>query len=204
MPKGVYVNEDLPDEWLDRRKLLKPIYNAAKHQDNLKDKTFFVRDKLIINGKSYSVGLEHNLVELEGVIDVAQTCQKSDGSKTVFQGVHSVFSNLHPCEFVVDKVVYNSVEQAIQAGKAITFGDTRALSKVMCAKNPYKIKKLGSKIRNYDKTKWLAEMENIAYVAIKAKFSQNITPKELVTEYRFCQNCRSHKRQFVGNWSFTS
>ena len=30
LPKGIFVNEDLPEEWVNRRKVLKPIYNVAK------------------------------------------------------------------------------------------------------------------------------------------------------------------------------
>ena len=30
LPRGIYVNENLPDEWEDRRKVLKPLFNAAK------------------------------------------------------------------------------------------------------------------------------------------------------------------------------
>ena len=180
LPKGVFVNEDLPDEWLDRRKILKPIYNTAKHQDSLKAKTFFSKDKLIINGKAYTVGPESNLCELEGVIDVAKTCQRSDDSKTVFQGIHSVFSNLHPCEFVLDKTKYNCVEQAIQSTKAETFGDQTTYERVMNNSNPYKIKKLGSRVRNYDRDKWLSIMEHVVHRAVKAKFVQNPTLKNLL------------------------
>ena len=30
LPNGIFVNEDLPEEWVDRRKVLHPIYNSAK------------------------------------------------------------------------------------------------------------------------------------------------------------------------------
>ena len=30
LPKDIYVNEDLPEEWVDRRRILKPIFSAAK------------------------------------------------------------------------------------------------------------------------------------------------------------------------------
>ena len=30
LPKGIFVNEDFPEEWIDRRRILKPIFAAAK------------------------------------------------------------------------------------------------------------------------------------------------------------------------------
>ena len=180
LPKGVYVNEDLPEEWLDRRKILKPIYNTAKRDDSLKSITFFSKDKLIIKGKAYNAGPDSNLAEIGSVLDVTNTCQKSDSMKTIFQGIHSVFSNLHPAKFMVDKVNYNSVEQAIQATKAKIFDDTVTQRKVMAATNPYRIKKLGSKVRNYNKEQWSAVSKEIAFKSIKAKFEQNPVFKELL------------------------
>ena len=50
LPRGVYVNEDFPEEWVDRRKILKPIYNTAKRNEGLRSKTYFSRDKLVIDG----------------------------------------------------------------------------------------------------------------------------------------------------------
>ena len=180
LPKGVYVLEDLPDVWLDSRKILKPIFNSARRMDSLKEKTFLTRDKLVIDGKAYTAGPDSNLGDLSGIVDVQGTCQTSDESKTIFQGVHSVFSNLHPASFVVDKIQYNCVEQAIQAGKASEFNDTYTHAKVMSASNPYRIKKLGSKVRNYNKERWSEVSRNVAYKAIKAKFRQNPILKDLL------------------------
>ena len=41
LPRGIYVNEDLPEDWVDRCRVLKPIFNAAKKKDSLKYGTFF-------------------------------------------------------------------------------------------------------------------------------------------------------------------
>ena len=34
LPKGIYVSEDLPEEWVDHRKILKPIFNATRRDEN--------------------------------------------------------------------------------------------------------------------------------------------------------------------------
>ena len=50
LPRGVFVNEDLPEEWNDRRQILKPLYNAAKRKENVS--AHLTKDKLVINGKT--------------------------------------------------------------------------------------------------------------------------------------------------------
>ena len=40
LPRGVYVNENLPDEWEDRRQILRPLLKAAKKDPKLKEKSF--------------------------------------------------------------------------------------------------------------------------------------------------------------------
>ena len=31
--KGIYISEGLPEEWIERRKILKPLFNAAKKSE---------------------------------------------------------------------------------------------------------------------------------------------------------------------------
>ena len=75
LPRGVYVNEDLPEEWLDRRKVLKPVYNAAKRRDDLKYKTHLAKDKLIIDGQTFSAGPDSNLQEVNKILDIKSSCE---------------------------------------------------------------------------------------------------------------------------------
>ena len=78
MPRGVFVSEDLPEEWVDRRRILKPIYNAAKRKDNLKSKTYMTKDKLVIDGKTISAGPVPNIEDANAFVDVGTTCERSD------------------------------------------------------------------------------------------------------------------------------
>ena len=111
LPKGIFVNEDLPDEWQNRRKVLKPIFNTAKRMDSLKHKTHMSKDKLIINGKTFSSAPVCNISEANNLLNVKYTCERTDQSKTLFFGSHSPFSNLFLSEFTIDNVKYNCVEQ---------------------------------------------------------------------------------------------
>ena len=60
LPKGIFVTEDLPEEWIDCRKILKPISNAAKWVERLKSSTKLVKDRLIIDDYSFTVAPENN------------------------------------------------------------------------------------------------------------------------------------------------
>ena len=153
--------------------MLKPLFNAAKKSTEMKHKTFLTKDKLIIDGKSYSAATFPNLMEANKVLDLQGTCQRTDDEKIIFLGCHSVFSNLHTAHFHLDNINYNCVEQRIQSAKTSMFDDDITHHKIMRELNPYKIKKLGSRVHNYNDQRWRAACKQIAYAAIHAKFTQN-------------------------------
>ena len=179
LPLGIYVSEDLPEEWVDCPKILKPIFNAARRNESLKSKTFLSKDKLIISGKTFSAGMNPNYLEASTFVDVPSTCQRTDSSKMIFFGMHSVFSNLHPASFAVNNVKYNCVEQMIQSEKASLFNDDATQAKIMAEANPYNIKKFGNHVKNFSLEKWRKHDKQIAYSAVAAKFSQNDTLKQI-------------------------
>ena len=170
LPKDIYVTEDLPEEWVDRRRVLKLIFNAARHTENLKEKLFLTKDKLVIDGKTYTA---NTAIEANSVIDVPGTCQRSDSEKTIFFGIHLIFSNMHTARFSVENVTYNCVEQMLQSQKAAYFNDDISHAKIMRESNPYKMKKLGSRICGFDLVKWRKVAKQVVYMAVKAKFGQN-------------------------------
>ena len=94
LPWGIYVNEDLPEEWLDRRKVLKPLFNAAKRKDELKHKTHLSKDKLIIDGHTFSAGPDYNIQDANALLDITSSCECVDADKILFLGSLSPLSNL--------------------------------------------------------------------------------------------------------------
>ena len=177
LPNGIYVNEDFPEEWVDRRKVLMPIFHAAKRNETLKYKTFLQRDKLVIDGHTFTT---NNIEDVNRVLDVKSTCERSDENKILFLGSHSPYSNLHPVNFQVNNVQYNCSEQFIQSEKAKLFDDDVAQSRIMGEKNPYKIKKLGKKICNFKPDQWKKSAKQVVFRANLAKFSQNQTLRTLL------------------------
>lgn len=173
LPTGIFVNEDFPEEWNDRRRLLRPILLQAKSMDKYRYVSFLTRDKLVINGKAFTVSPINNLNELPADIAAASSCERKDANTIAFLGPHSVYSNFHAATFVSDGVKYNCAEQMIQAEKAAMFNDRVALENIMRAQNPYRIKELGSRIRNFDKNRWSKDSQSIVTRAVTAKFTQN-------------------------------
>ena len=182
LPRGVFVNEDLPEEWVDRRKILKPIFNAAKKVDKLRSGMKLVKDRLTIDGRTYTVAPVNNVYDVNAIIDLPATCQRFDDQTgtLLFFGSHSPYSNLYPCSFVLDNVKYNSVEQYLQSEKAKLFDDDVVAAKIMKEPNPYKIKKLGSKIKKFNVQKWKSVKKQVAYKAVLAKFGQNKTLHDIL------------------------
>ena len=173
LPQDVYVNEELPDEWKDRRRILRPLYNAAVKNTDLKGKVKWSKDKLIVDGKVVMAAPINNIADMSKHIDIAGTCEKKSTEVILFQGIHSVYSNLHPVSFKVDNCTYNSAEQFYQASKAACFNDDVSHRKIMITKNPYKIKRLGNRVKGYADQQWKQKMRECMYTCVKAKFAQN-------------------------------
>lgn len=131
------------------------------------------RDKLIIDGKAFTVAPINNLNELPPDIVPSESSEKRDSNTIAFLGPHSVYSNFNHAPFSEGGVNYTCAEQMIQAEKAAMFRDKRTLEMIMLATNPYKIKELGSKVHGYDKTVRANESKAIVTRAVTAKFTQN-------------------------------
>lgn len=92
---------------------------------------------------------------------------------TVFFTQGSPFSNFYSAPFVKDNIQYFNSEQYIQAKKAELFNDDEAHVKIMQTSNPYVIKNLGSRVKNFVKISWENQTKHLALDACLAKFSQN-------------------------------
>ena len=198
LPTGMFVSEDFPEEWADRRRILRPLFNAAKRKDDLKSSTFMSKDKLIINGKTISAGPISNVMDVNALFDVPSTCQRTDETTIAFLGSHSVFSNLHDCNFVVNNTKYCSSEQLIQSEKAALFNDDIIQAKIMKETNPFKIKRLGDKVKNFKTNQWKAAAKEVAYRAVYANFSQNPALKGILVNTSQMKIVESSTEPFWG------
>ena len=97
---------------------------------------------------------------------------------TLFFGIQSPFSQFHPSKFTIDGVMYRCAEQYVMYCKAMTFKDYSTAKKIMETKDPKIMKRLGRKVRNFNKQRWLAKSKAIVRKASLAKFTQNSKLKD--------------------------
>ena len=182
LSNGVFVTEDFPTEWIDRRRVLRPLFQKLKNMEEYKTKTSLSRDKLIVSGKVYTAGPVSNINELNNILDLSSTCERRDDQTIAFHGIHSVFSNFHPAPFRQNGILFPTAEHSIQYYKADLFSDDLAKSRIMKTSSPYQVKKIGSRIKKFEKQKWDANSERIAFDAVKEKFVQNELLANMICE----------------------
>ena len=124
----------------------------------------------------------NNVAEASGLIDMASTCQCSNEETVLFLGSHSPLSNLYSSNFTIDNRMYNSAEQFIQSEKAATFDDDATQAQILREVNPYKVKKLGLRVKGFRLERWRQVCKQIVYRAVLAKFQQNITLQQLILD----------------------
>jgi hypothetical protein len=84
-----------------------------------------------------------------------------------------VFSQWYRSPFVVDDVKYATTEQWMMANKALLFGDTEILRKIVKTDKPGEVKELGRQIRGFDEIKWNERRFQIVKTGNIHKFNQN-------------------------------
>ena len=182
LPDNVYIREDFPAQIEDRRRILRPIFNKARKLDAYKGKCRLTYDKLVIDGKTFSVAPINNLHKLPQNLQPRTMAERHTDDTMVFFTKGSPFSNFYAASFVQDRVKYANSEQYIQAKKAELFDDDETHHKIMKTSNPYEIKGLGSRVKNFDKEKWRSHARQVATDACFAKFLQNHDLKKILLE----------------------
>ena len=166
---GITIVEDFPTEIQSRHKLFSPILNAA-YASGGKHKARLLGDRLLLNGKTYSV---NDLNTLPSDLQPSDLCTKTVGNVTAFFTGHSPFSNLFKCSFSVKDVTYASVEHYFVYNKAKFFGDQAIAKTIMATENPKDVKLLGKKVSNFSWGKWNEVRDHYMEEGLKAKFEQN-------------------------------
>ena len=84
-----------------------------------------------------------------------------------------VFSQWYSCDIIIDNIKYCTGEQYMMACKARLFDDIASEVDIMRNSDPSKQKKIGRKVKNFDKNKWEEIARDVVYKANYAKFTQN-------------------------------
>ena len=83
------------------------------------------------------------------------------------------FSQFANSRFTIDGQIYTWAEQYMMSMKAIIFKDYDTLEKILNAKSPNEVKKLGRSVCNFIEAEWDKNKYKIVVDGNTAKFSQN-------------------------------
>ena len=161
-----FISEDLPADYIQRRRILQPILREARKQKKL---VHLRDDRLVLEGKVYSIDTVH---ELPDDLQPKSLATKTFDNVTAFFGGLSPLSNFHPVKITVDGKQFLSTEQYLQWHKAYVANQPAIMKKIMESKTPLQAKQLGDKL-NLTKDIWLPEAKAAIHNACKAKFTQN-------------------------------
>jgi ribA/ribD-fused uncharacterized protein len=164
---NITVTEDLPEEVLEKRRILEPIARAA---NNLEMHASVNVDKLIINKKVYTTT---SLDKLPTKLQPENVFTKTQGNMTAFFTKNSPLSNHSMSPFTAHNISFTSNEQYFIYHKAVKFNDYTTAQKIMQENDPIKIKHLGKQIKNFDINIWKECCIDIMRTGLKHKFDQN-------------------------------
>ena len=141
LPIGIYVNHKYPPHMKKNRDRIRPLLKLTKSMLHCKDKSRMEGDKLVIDGKCYSM---YNLSSLPQDIPAYLTTEKSNNTHVAFQGELSPYSNFHPCRFTVNEQQFQSSEHWIQYQKSLFLSGSVTANEIL--KDAYAAKQLSYQI----------------------------------------------------------
>ena len=155
------MSADLPQEWVERRKKLRPFFIQAKRLLEQGKRNWQVKlqdDKLKLDGKLYSVS---NLHDLPSDLSPAVVSTPMDENSVLFFTKDSPLSNHYLSGFAVDNLSFNCAEQYIMSQKALLFKDQDSFKEIMKERDPKKQKSLGKNINSFHQKLWQQKSRGI-------------------------------------------
>lgn len=95
-------------------------------------------------------------------------------------------SNWYSSQFIINDIIFSSMEQFMMYQKAICFEDNDIAQKILKTENVAYIKELGRLISNYNENYWNGIRQIIVFEGLMAKFSQNESLKRQLQETEHC------------------
>ena len=87
-------------------------------------------------------------------------------------------SNWYLSNFIIEGMLFSSMEQYMMYKKAMCFDDQLVASKILETKDVAEIKALGRQVSNYNDSIWNGMRQILIYEGLLAKFTQNEDLKE--------------------------
>jgi ribA/ribD-fused uncharacterized protein len=161
-----FLSEDFPKEIVARRRTLLPIMKKAFDMDK---QAYINVDKLVIDGRQYTVDTLHQLPKELHPYSITTKCSDS---VIAFCNEHSPLSNFHKCDIRSQNQVFHSVEQGHQYRKACHHQDEVRATKIMVAETPLDCKRIGDSIKT-EGSNWHSVQEESMKELLIAKFTQH-------------------------------
>ena len=89
-------------------------------------------------------------------------------------------SQWYPAPFAIDGLTFPTAEHYMMHRKALLFGDARAASSVLAARDPAEAKQLGRHVRDFDEGRWRSARFDIVVAGNLEKFSQNPAARDFL------------------------
>ena len=155
------------DETANNRKLLKPMFNAARKLDEYKGKCRLDEDTLVIHGKQYTT---INLHALPDNISGPRVSSKQNNSIFAFFGELNPISNFYPCNIEYNEITFHSAERLIQYMKAMYFEDSHTADAILNSVTALECKLLARDIKNFNRDEWMKVAADMCDVGVLEKF----------------------------------
>ena len=176
--KGVYADKEYPADVEKKRKILRPIYTAAKNSKKYKKRCRMEDDVIVIKGKRYQVD---ELDKLPKSLKPANVTSRSNQSIYGYFGELNPLSNFFLSPFTYEDQTYHCSEQFIQMKKAELFKDKQAIKRIKGSSSGHQCKMEGNKVKNFDESTWHKKAYRLCLPGVRQKFLSNDVPRQLLT-----------------------
>ena len=171
LPENITVRKEYSESTENERRILRPVFNAAKKHPKFKGCCKMENGALIIKGKTYT---SEKIKELPAELDTFKVTSRSDDNTIAFFGELNALSNFHQCNFNLNGINFHSAEQYIQYTKACHFKDQLAANEILQQSTSFACKTASRKITLTDDVEhWSKVASTLCFPGIKAKFAQN-------------------------------
>lgn len=164
--KGIFCNDDLPEEQRRTRQKLREIGKFALK--NGYDNVMVKGDKIWVEGKMFT-GNELHLLPVN--LQPENISTRIVGNGIGFSGESSYLSNFYPCNVRMENKSFCSAEQAFQYTKCVICEREDAGVYVMQVQDPAVIKSMGGKV--FTTVEWEMKKSDMMKCILISKFNQN-------------------------------
>ena len=144
--ESLYVKREYTDETEQNRRILHPVFNAAKKHPDYHRKCKMEGDCIVLRGMKYGM---HNICDLPDELSGHKVTSRSGNNILGFFGELNLMSNFHKCEFTVDNIKFGSTEQYSQYTKASYFENYDLAKRILAAKRHMNVKCYQRRLSTY-------------------------------------------------------